>query len=154
MDPRALKLEKLRQDVQLFSSLAGNLMDYLDRGHPNPDQAREATADMASYEQSEAKARRALSDYLAELRAAAPQVVREWASYHIAICKRILKEKDPGPQPDGLVSDQSVRLYVARETLAAWRKVLRGEEDMVFINPAFLSDYDEAVSALVTGCSA
>lgn len=154
MDPRALKLEKLRQDVQLFSSLAGNLMDYLDRGHPNPDQAREATADMASYEQSEAKARRALSDYLAELRAAAPQVVREWASYHIAICKRILKEKDPGPQPDGLVSDQSVRLYVARETLAAWRKVLRGEEDMVFINPAFLSDYDEQVSALVTGCSA
>lgn len=154
MDRRMLKVERLRQDVQLFTSVAGNLVDYLDRGHPNPDQAREATADMASYEQSEAKARRALSDYLAELRAAAPQVVREWASYHIAICKRILKEKDPGPQPDGLVSDQSVRLYVARETLAAWRKVLRGEEDMVFINPAFLSDYDEQVSALVTGCSA
>lgn len=119
MDRRMLKVERLRQDVQLFSSLAGNLVDYLDRGHPTADQAREAMAGMASYEQSEAKAHRALSDYLAELRATAPQVVREWASYHIAICKRILKEKDPGPQPDGLVSDQSVRLYVARETLAA-----------------------------------
>jgi hypothetical protein len=149
MDPRAVKLERLRQDAALYSSLAGNLADYLDRGRPSADQARKAEADMTSYEQSEARARRALSDYLTELRAAAPRVVREWTDYHIAICKRILKEPDPGPQPDGLVSDQSVRLYVARETLAAWRKVRRGEEDMVSINPVFLSDYDEEVSALV-----
>jgi hypothetical protein len=149
MDPRVLKLERLRQDVALYSSLAGNLADYLDRGRPSGDQARKAEADRASYDQSEAQARRALSAYLGELRAAAPRVVREWADYHIAICKRILKEEDPGPQSDGLVSDQSVRLYVARETLAAWRKVRRGEEDMVSINPAFLSDYDEEVSALV-----
>jgi hypothetical protein len=149
MDPRVLKLERLRQDVALYSSLAGNLADYLDRGRPSGDQARKAVADRASYDQSEAQARRALSAYLGELRAAAPRVVREWADYHIAICKRILKEEDPGPQSDGLVSDQSVRLYVARETLAAWRKVRRGAEDMVSINPAFLSDYDEEVSALV-----
>ncbi len=154
LEPRGLELERLRQDVQLFLSLAGDRVDYLDRGHPDAEQAREATADMARYEQSEAQARRALSDYLAELRAAAPQVVREWADYHIAICKRILKEEDPAPQPDGLVSDQSVRLYVARETLAGWRKVRCGEEDKVFINPAFLSDYDEEVSALAGGGNA
>jgi hypothetical protein len=151
MDPRALELERLRQDVELYSALAGNLVDYLDRGDPSPDQAREAEADVARYEQSEAQARSALSGYLAELRAAAPQVVRQWADHHIAICKRILKEADPGPQPDGLVSDQSVRLYVARETMAAWRKVRHGTEDMVHINPAYLTDYEQEVSTLVGG---
>jgi hypothetical protein len=150
MDSRALKLERLRQDVQLYSSLAGSLVDFLDRGQPTPDQARQAEADMARYEQSEAQARLALSTCLAELRAAAPQAVRAWADYHIAICKPILEEADPGPQPDGLVSDQSVRLYVARQTLAAWRKVRRGQEDMVSINPAYLADYYEAISALVS----
>jgi hypothetical protein len=153
MDPRALTLERLRQDVALYSSLAGNLGDYLDRGQPDPEQARKATVDMTSYEQSEARARRVLSDHLAELRAVAPQAVHEWADYHIAICKRILKENDPGPQPDGLISDQSVRLYLARKALAAWRRVRRGEEDMVSINPAFLADYDDEVSAMVTAGS-
>ena len=154
MDPRALKLETLRQDVALYSSLAGNLVDYLNHGNPEPAQAREAEADITRYDRSEAQARRALSDYLAELRAAAPQVVREWTGYHIAICKRILKERDPGPQPDGLVSDQSVRLYVAGETLAAWRRVRSGGEEMVSISTAFLLDYYEEVSVLVAGANA
>ncbi len=102
LDSQALRIEGLRQNFQLYSSLAGNLVDLLDRGHPTPDQARAAQADLANHEHAEARALRALSGYLADLRVAAPQVVREWADSHITICKRILNESEPARLRTGL----------------------------------------------------
>ena len=150
MDDQVIRLESLRQEVQAFNYLAGSLYDYLDHGNPNERQQRETSAKIAEYEKQSAESLRQLHEALVALRAAAPQIVEEWARWHIDICQRIAAEGRQGePGQDGSVSDQDVRLYVARETLDEWKKVLHGDQDFVSINEYYLSDYDEQVTAAV-----
>jgi hypothetical protein len=148
MNDQAIRLESLRQEAQTFNSLAGNLYDYLDHGSPDEQQQRQALAEIAEYEKQSAESRRQLHEALVSLRATAPQVIEEWVRWHMDICKRIIAEGEASPdQEPG--SDPSVRLYVAGETLAEWKKVLKGDQDFVSINEYYLSDYDEQVTAAV-----
>lgn len=148
MDARALKLEGLRQMLQALEARAGWLGDYLDRGHPDEEQARAAAEEMASLREQAEQMRRLLSAELAGVRATAQSVVAEWVGWHASICQRILAE-DPGTQVEGTVTDQQVRLFVARETLEAWQKVLVGSQDTVMINDYFLPDYQHEVTAFI-----
>jgi hypothetical protein len=102
---------------------------------------------MLESEKSAEDARQRLIALLARLRVESPAVVADWTGRHIAILRRILRELDPGPAGAG--SDQSVRLYVAGETLKKWRRVARGEDEAVHINAGFLSDYANEVDAWV-----
>ncbi len=130
--------------------MAGNLCDYLDHGNPNEHQQQQALAEIAEYEKQSAESQLQLHEALVDLRTAAPRVVKEWVRWHIGICNRIVAEgeADPDQEPG---SDPAVRLYVARETLAEWQKVLEGNLDFVSINEYYLSDYDEQVTAAVEG---
>jgi hypothetical protein len=66
------------------------------------------------------------------------------------ICQHIIAEgKETPSDQDGSVTDQAVRLHVAQQTLAEWKKVLNGEQDFVSINAYYLRDYYEQVSAAV-----
>jgi len=148
MNDQVIRLESLRQQVQASNYFAGSLYDYLDHGNPDEQQQRQALAEIAEYEKQAAESQRQLHEALADLRAAAPRVVEEWVGWHIGICNRIVAEGEANPdQEPG--SDPAVRLYVARETLAEWKKVLKGNQDFVSINEYYLSDYDEQVTAAV-----
>lgn len=150
MNDQAIRLESLRQEAQTFDLMAGNLYDYLDHGHPDEQQRRQALAEIADYEREEQERRRQLHEALVALRAAAPQVVREWVGWHMDICQHIIAEgKETPSDQDGNVTDQAVRLHVAQQTLAEWKKVLSGEQDFVSINAYYLRDYYEQVSAAV-----
>lgn len=148
MDARAVRLEVLRQQMQAIGAREGSLADYLDRGHPNAEQALAALDEMEQFRQQSEQMRRLLSTELAGVRTTAPSVVVEWVGWHAGILQRILSE-DPGAQVDGVVSDQQVRLFVARETLEAWQKVLVGAQDYVMINDYFLPDYQQEVTAFI-----
>ena len=150
MNDQVVHLESLRQQVQAFNYLAGNLYDYLDHGNPNEHQQQQALAEIAEYEKQSAESQRQLREALVDLRTAAPRVVEEWVGWHIDICNRIVAEgeADPDQEPG---SDPAVRLYVARETLAKWKKALKGKLDFVSINEYYLRDYDEQVTAAVEG---
>ena len=149
MHEQVIRLESLRQEAQAFNYLAGNLYDYLDHGNPNEQQRREALAEIADYEKQSAESRRQLREALVALRAGAPQIVEEWGRWHMDICNRIIAEGEASPEHVAPGSDPAVRLYVARETLAEWQKVLKGDQDFVSINEYYLSDYDEEVTAAV-----
>ena len=41
-----------------------------------------------------------------------------------------------------------VRQMLVKETLQNWEKVIKGEQDYVMINPAYLKDYVEEVQSL------
>lgn len=148
MDARAVRLEILRQQVQMLESREGWLADYLDRGHPDEEQARATAAEMSTLREQAEQMRRLLSTEMAAMRATAPAVVVAWVGWHIGICQRILAE-NPGPMVKGTVSDQQVRLFVARQTLEAWQKVLVGAQDTVMINDYFLPDYQHEVTAFI-----
>lgn len=146
-DDRVLRLERLRQEVESWSWQAGSLGDYLDLGNPSPARAVQARAIMQASEKSAEDARQRLIELLATTRAESPAAVADWTSLHMAILRRILREPDPGPAGAG--SDRSVRLYVARETLTKWRRVARGEDEVVLINRGYLEDYGIEVDAWV-----
>lgn len=148
MDARAIRLEVLRQQVQAIGTREGSLADYLDRGHPDAEQTLAAMDEMEQLRQQIELLRRQLSAELSGLRVVAPSVVGTWVGWHAGICQRILAES-PGAQVNGVVSDQQVRLFVARETLEAWQKVLVGSQDYVMINDYFLPDYQQEVTEFI-----
>jgi len=144
-------LEALRWAVADPESRAGSLADYIDRGHPDDAQLAEACADMERYQGEIATAMQALSAALAQARRERPDVVADWVAWHRERCRRIVAE--PGPDRDayGNISNHAVRVFVARETLAEWDKVLAGEQDYVRINDYFLDDYAVEAQSLAEG---
>ena len=150
MDDQAFQLEAIRQTLDDIGSAIGSLCDYLDLGHPNEQQERDTHARIAEYRREESEARARYDELLARLRASAPEVVEEWARWHIGFCGRIIAETaDAKPQPNGYVSDAQVSNYVARETLKEWQQVLAGTQDFVWINSYFLWQYRKDVVAAV-----
>jgi hypothetical protein len=144
MNPDAIRLEKLRQQVQASEFLGSYAYGYLDRGNPNEEQQREAEESIQTYQQWRAEGLQQLRALLAALRATAPDAIEEWARWHMSICERVIGAAGQGGP------DADVRLYEARQTLDEWRKVLDGEQDYVSISDYFLSDYNEEVAAAVT----
>ena len=129
-----IELEKLRQELEKVEQENGNLSDYLDRGRPNAEQEQQTLKQMAQNEQRSVELRAQLRDQLVTLRAHKPKVIEEWVQWHNEICQRILAESEG-------TKARSARDLVARETLANWDKVLKGEEDFVSINGYYLADY-------------
>lgn len=145
-----IKIEKLRQQIEAFRWWAGSTGDYIDHGHPDAQDEREAYDRMGEYANQSALSLAQLHEQLTVLRSTHPEIIEAWCQYHIKICVHIIdEERGFEPYQDGRISDGAVRLYVAQETLGEWEKVLRGEQDFVSINSAFLEDYWNEVSALV-----
>jgi hypothetical protein len=145
-----IRLEALRQQLQASKFFAGSLVDYLNHGNPNHQEQEETIAGIEQYEAWARESQRQLHEMLSTLRATAPEVIEEWVQWHMGICNRIIAEGDTAESAqDGLISDSAVRLYVARETLGEWKKVLSGEQDLVLINDYYLSDYSQEILAVV-----
>lgn len=150
MNDQTFQLELLRQELDDLGSSIGSLYDYLDHAHPNDLEERDTHARIDKLKQAEAKTLAQFTELLNRLRADAPEVVEEWARWHIGFCERIIAETaDAKPQPNGYVSDAQVSNYVARETLGQWHEVLAGTKDFIWINSYFLWDYRKAVVAAV-----
>lgn len=147
MDERVVRLERLRQEVELWSWQEGNLGDYLDKGNPSDQDAKRARAAMKESERATGDAKRRLITLTAEMRMQSPAVVADWTGRHMAILRRILAKPDQGSADPG--SDQSVRLHVARETLRKWQRVAAGEGEVVLINRGYLGDYGDEVDSWV-----
>jgi len=150
MNDQAYQLEAIRQELDDTGSAIGSLYDYLDHGHPNEREERDTHARIDELKQEEAQTLEQFIELLSRLRSTSPEVVEEWARWHIGFCERIIAETaDAKPQPTGYVSDAQVSNYVARETLGQWNEVLAGTKDFIWINSYFLWQYRRAVVAAV-----
>lgn len=150
MDADVLRLEKLRQQAQAGEDMSGNLVDYLNHGGPNDQEARETWQRIEECDKWHRDGLTELAQLLATLRRDNPAAVKRWVHWHMEICRRILREPEqPKHDADGLITDYAVRQGVARDTLREWQRVLSGKQDYVMINYAWLGDYDEEISAAV-----
>lgn len=148
MNDEAFELEAIRQELDDLGSAIGSLCDYLDRGHPDEQEERDTLARMDELKQAEAETRARFTELLARLRSASPEIVKEWARWHIGFCERTIAETaDARPQPNGYISDAQVANYVARETRSQWEEVLAGTKDFIWINSYFLWEYRRDVVA-------
>ena len=153
MSETVAQLEALRCAVAAPEHWAGSLGDHIDRGHPDDAQAAQAMADMQRHQAEAAVALAVLSAALARARREAPERVTQWVDWHRERCRRIVAEGVPETPPSGSISDQAVRVFVAREALAEWHKVLAGEQDYVRLNDYFMPDYVTEAEALAQGGS-
>jgi hypothetical protein len=133
-----IQLETLRQKIEDAEYEAGSQSDYLDRGNPNPAQAKQAQ-ELINAQNQQSKALKAeLKELIARVRSQQPQAIEEWVSVHSGILQKILSEKETG-------TTAVTRRNVARSILQEWEKVHSGEQEYVSINWYFLKDYKESV---------
>jgi hypothetical protein len=138
MHPETIQLETLRQKIEDVEYEAGNQSDYLDRGRPNPSQAKKAQETINQLNEQTRTLQAELKDLIARVRSQQPQAIEDWVNYHTGILHNIINENASG-------ANAATRRSVARSTLQEWEKVRLGEQDFVRINWYFLKDYREGV---------
>lgn len=135
-------LETIRRDADAAGRQYGSLGDYIDRGHPNVAERRQAFEDMSA---ADARAREAvgrLKALIADLNRRIPGAVAFWAERHKAVC-RLFLDGHPGPS-----AELSVIRHVAQETHEEWEKVAQGTVHFVGINEVYLCGYEEIFDLL------
>ena len=141
MQPEALELEKLRQQVEDAEFTLGDRADYLDYGKPNAAEKQKAQQVIEQMRRQSTELKTKLHETLAAVREARPEAFNEWIDYHKHILARIIAE----PTTD---ANSKARQNVARDTLNQWEKVRAGELAYVNINWHFLKDYKAEVKTL------
>lgn len=138
MHAETIQLEKLRQRIEDIDYESGSKSDYLDRGRPNPKEAKQVQEAMDQLNAESKVLKAEFANLLAGVRSQQPQAIEEWVSFHKGMLQKILEEKDAD-------RNATTRRFVAKNTLAEWEKVRIGEQDYVSINWYFLKDYREGV---------
>ncbi len=141
MQPEAIELEKLRQQIEEAEFTMGDRSDYLDYGKPNAAEKQKAQQLIEQMRSQSSELKTKFHETLAAVREERPAAFNEWIDYHKQILERIIAE------PTGDAKSKA-RQNVARDTLNQWEKVRAGEQDYVNINWHFLKDYKAEVRKL------
>jgi hypothetical protein len=138
--------ERARAGLDALRGRAGSLGDYLDRGHPEESDRREALEEMAACDQ---QVRKELPGFLAWIdffRERCPEALERWIGVHVSVCESFLEE----PPQKG--EDAKTARHVAADTRDCWKGVLAGPSLLIRDPVEWLPDYprrlNEALSAL------
>ncbi|MBN2148265.1 MAG: hypothetical protein JW726_12810 [Anaerolineales bacterium] len=129
-------LENLRRAAESAARHSGMTADYLDLGRPDEIQRLAAEESMRSDLALFAEYQDQLVRALKSARKHSPQAVETWVRLHLTVCDWILCESPAEHH------DHNTRSYLAEQTLAAWKRVQKGEQSYVSTNASFLDDYD------------
>jgi hypothetical protein len=128
-----IKLEALRQKIEKIEESMGSQSDYIDYGRPDKKQIEKIQKEIAS-DKIKADAMKAeLGELISKT---SSQALDEWVNWHKSILQKIVSEQ-------GTDTKSKTRIFTARQTLEAWEKVLRKEQDYILINRYYLKDYKE-----------
>lgn len=134
---QAALLEALRMIIDDLQGAAGSLGDYIDRGRPDPAQAKEAFETMERQRREADQLRLRLTELVEERRRLCPEILTVWANAHAKVCRSLLASL-----PDKSEDDKTAR-YVAKETLQAWQKLPKGGEAFIAVQGNWLEGYME-----------
>jgi hypothetical protein len=140
---RVRELEQLRREIDGLGSASGDRSDYIDHGNPNEEEERQAYADMEQYTAMANTGKVLLNDHVEFLRNYYPKILANWAEKHIRVCEKVRASYDE-EDIDGRVS-----VFVANETIDAWRKFLEGGESFVTVNEYWLGGYSAFMDELL-----
>jgi hypothetical protein len=136
---QARQLEALRQEIDRLESAAGNLVDYIDRGHPTPAEERAAVNEMEIHQQSARQLCQQLQTQVETLRRDCPKILTTWAEAHLRVCRCFLSSL---PKTG---TDADTARYVAQSTLADWEQLPLGGAIFISINTYWLEGYLECL---------
>jgi hypothetical protein len=128
-----ISLETLRQKIEKMEDDMGNQSDYMDLGRPDKKQIEQIQQQLAS---DKVKVEALKSELHSLILKSSPQAIDEWVNWHKNMLQKILSEQATDTKG-------RTRLFTARQTLEAWDKIARGEQDYIAINWYYLKDYQE-----------
>jgi len=138
---QAVRLERLRREIDDLQGSAGGLGDYIDRGNPSPTEQKEAYETMERQRQDADRLCARLQALVETLRRDGPEILAVWAAAHARVCRSLLaslaNESD---------NEQTSR-FVARTTLEAWEKLPNGGEAFIGIGTPWLEGYLERLES-------
>ncbi len=132
---RVRAIENRRREIDDLRSAAGNMNDYIDRGHPSSAEEIEACALRADYDRREKILRGKLREEVESLRRDCPEILKDWADAHIRVCRFFLESLPRSGE------DAQTARFVAREALEAWENLPRRGETFIPIATVWLIDY-------------
>ena len=136
-------LETLRRRLETVRHQIGSMSDYLDRGHPSPDEARKTHAAMAEQEDAAAELETQLVAMVQAHRQNEPRLIRQWISIHQAIFQE-LNAYFTAYQAENVYAYRLER-YVTAQAIGEWGKVLSGELDFVINNSYVMGKQQDVV---------
>jgi hypothetical protein len=128
-----IALEKLRQKIEKMEDDMGSQYDFIDYGKPDKKQTEKIQQQLAV---DKVKIEALKSELHTLISKSSPQAIEEWVGWHKSILQNILSEQATDTK-------SRTRLFTARQTLEAWEKISRGEQDYIAINWYYLKDYQE-----------
>lgn len=129
----AIKLEILRQKIEKIEESMGSQSDYIDYGRPDKKQIEKIQKEIANDKIKVDALKAELGELIAKT---PPQALDEWVNWHKNILQKIVLEQ-------GVDTKSKTRIFTAYQTLEAWEKVIRREQDYILINGYYLKDYKE-----------
>jgi len=138
---QARLLEALRKDIDDTESAAGSLSDYINRGHPSPEEIQRIIDQMQSQRAQVLHGRKRLHAQVEAFRRSCPEILLVWAQAHRRTCQYYVMSTEKSASRPGF--DVQTARYVARTTLEAWEALPDRGETFISINSAFLLGYNE-----------
>lgn len=127
------KLEALRQRIEKIEESMGRQSDYIDYGRPDKKQIEKIQKEIASDKIKADALKAELGELISKT---SSQALDEWVNWHKNALQKIVSEQ-------GMDTKSKTRIFTARQTLEAWEKVLRREQNYILINGYYLKDYKE-----------
>ena len=138
---QAKLLERLRQEIDDLQGAAGGLGDYIDRGHPNPAEEKEAYKAMERQRRDAEPLRARLRTLVEALRRDGPEILAAWAMAHARVCRSLLASLA------NRSDDERTARFVVRTTLEEWEKLPKDGETFIAIATPWMEGYLERLDS-------
>ncbi|MBN1939598.1 MAG: hypothetical protein JW843_08425 [Candidatus Aminicenantes bacterium] len=131
----ARRLEALRRQIDDLRSAAGRLADFLDRGRPSPEEARESLEEMERHHREADGLCRRLQGRGDVLRRAAPEILAVWAGAHMRVCRGFLETLSDSSE------DGRTARFVAKSLCEAWDRLPQTGDAFLSVDSPWLPGY-------------
>ncbi|MHB8054688.1 MAG: hypothetical protein ACYDH3_05530, partial [Candidatus Aminicenantales bacterium] len=149
---QARRLEAMRRDIDDTENASVALADFIEHGHPSPEEIRKIVDQMQSQRALVLHGRKRLHAQVEAYRRSCPEIVLVWAQAHRRACQYYVLSSENSAARPGF--DIQTSRYVARTIIKAWESLPDGGETFISINTAFLVGYYERLRTELGKCRA
>jgi hypothetical protein len=135
------KIEKIRQEIFDVTRENAALDYFLDKiSYGTPEEYQKASKDYKENRKRIDYLSKKLSKIIKELKLENVELIQKWVKIHIETCTEIICSSEN--QTPEKVEQDSTKVFVAKETIVKWKRVLTTKSNFVIPNISYLSDYN------------
>ncbi len=134
------ELEAMRLQISAAQSESGSLSDYVDLGRPSAEARAKAEARMDDLGRQITTLTARMEQQVNQYRQQQPAVIQQWVELHLGLCRELAAAP---VAPNAKPGDKDLMsVFIAKQTIAEWEKVLAGQQAYFPINTVWMKDYE------------